>query len=77
MLVKAAAVKTQARRVLSRPRTLLPAIFVFVVLCLLGLMRHNDQLKQTAPVINDQAPDRDPGMQHLHDAKCVRSSTGC
>lgn len=47
MLVKAAAVKTQARRVLSRPKTVLPAVLVLFVLCLLGLLRHNGQLNQS------------------------------
>ncbi|KAH6630924.1 hypothetical protein B0J18DRAFT_116174 [Chaetomium sp. MPI-SDFR-AT-0129] len=72
MLVKAAAVKTQARRVLSRPRTLLPAIFVFVILCLLGLMHHNGQLKHGAPVMGDQASGRDPNERRMRELSAQR-----
>jgi hypothetical protein len=63
MLVKAAAVKTQARRVLARPRALLPAILVFLLLCLLGLMHHNGQLQQRISFLTGNSLERDPGRE--------------
>jgi hypothetical protein len=62
MLAKALGIKAQARRVLARPKTLLPAVLVFLVLCLLGLIHHHEQLRQTISLINGgQSLDRDPG----------------
>jgi hypothetical protein len=60
MLVKAMVVKTQARRVLSRPRTLLPTVVVFLLLCFLGLV-HHDRMSQRAELERLRALERDPG----------------
>ncbi|AEO56038.1 hypothetical protein MYCTH_2300488 [Thermothelomyces thermophilus ATCC 42464] len=59
MLVKAAAVKTQACRVLSRPRTFFSSVVVILMLCLLGLMHHNDRLKQRALFMSREPLGRD------------------
>ncbi|KAK4122387.1 hypothetical protein N657DRAFT_575639 [Parathielavia appendiculata] len=61
MLVKAVVVKAQARRVLARPRTVLPTITVFLLLCLLGLI-HQNQISSKVPFLKggvslDRAPD--------------------
>ncbi|KAL1836020.1 hypothetical protein VTJ49DRAFT_5685 [Mycothermus thermophilus] len=60
MLVKAA-VKTQARRVLARPRTVLPTAFVFLFLFLLAVVQQNEPLRQRVPYLRDSKSfDRDP-----------------
>ncbi|KAL2139791.1 hypothetical protein VTI28DRAFT_4676 [Corynascus sepedonium] len=69
MLVKAAVVKTQARRVLSRPRTILPTIFVVLMLCLLGLMRSNDELRQKVAFLNHEPLARDPDIRRASELK--------
>jgi len=74
MLVKAAVVKTQARRVLSRPRTLLPTVVVFLTLCLLGLMHHNGQLKQRLSFLNGgQSLDRNPDERRAKELGAERA----
>ncbi|KAK4041765.1 hypothetical protein C8A01DRAFT_34144 [Parachaetomium inaequale] len=73
MLVKAAAVKTQARRVLARPRALLPAILVFLLLCLLGLMHHNGQLQQRISFLNGNSLERDPDERRARELQAQRA----
>ncbi len=68
MAVKAQ-VKAQARRVLARPlprpRTLLPAFLVFLMLCFLGML-HHERMNQRAELARLKAMERDPGMD-THD----------
>ncbi|KAH6649911.1 hypothetical protein F5144DRAFT_26838 [Chaetomium tenue] len=75
MLVKAAAVKTQARRVLSRPKTVLPAVLVLFVLCLLGLLRHNGQLNQSPAFLEgNRFLERVPGERRLKELQAQRAA---
>ncbi|KAH6845137.1 hypothetical protein B0I37DRAFT_177266 [Chaetomium sp. MPI-CAGE-AT-0009] len=74
MLVKAAAVKTQARRVLARPRALLSAVFGLFVLCLLGLMHHNGQLNPRSPFLGSgDSLERDPGERRTRELQAQRA----
>jgi hypothetical protein len=62
MLVKPAMVTTQARRVLSRPRALLPSVVVILMLCMLGLLHRNEQLGEKISFLRGgKSVDRDPG----------------
>jgi hypothetical protein len=64
MLIKAGAmaVKAQARRVLARPRALLPAVLVFLLLCFLGMV-HHERMSQRAALARLKALERDPGKE--------------
>ncbi|KAK4153602.1 hypothetical protein C8A00DRAFT_15180 [Chaetomidium leptoderma] len=69
MLVQAMVVKTQARRVLARPRTLLPAVLFFLLLCLLGTMNH-DRISYRGAFM---ALDRDPDERRAQELQSQRA----
>ncbi|AEO62445.1 uncharacterized protein THITE_2073219 [Thermothielavioides terrestris NRRL 8126] len=72
MLVKAMLVKTQARRVLGRPRSLLPAILVFLVVCWLGLVHHDSVNQRLAFEGRPQSLDRDPDERRDRELQAQR-----
>ncbi|KAL2129966.1 hypothetical protein VTI74DRAFT_7055 [Chaetomium olivicolor] len=60
MLMKAMLVKSQARRVFGRPKGLLPALLVFLLVCWLGLV-NQDRIQQRVRILDrPQSLERDP-----------------
>ncbi|KAL2264810.1 hypothetical protein VTJ83DRAFT_7320 [Remersonia thermophila] len=74
MLVKAGVVKTQTRRVLARPRTVLPTVFVFLFVCLLVVVHQNEPLRQKVPYLRDgKSFDRDPSERREQELGAQRT----
>jgi hypothetical protein len=69
MLVKAMLVKTQARRVLARPRSTLSIVLVFVLVAWLAIA-HNRGINQVYPFTGRGQPavelPRDAGTKHFY-----------